>query len=331
MPHSMKTVRVVDRHRPHGLRDGRAPRQGGRRRHRVEPHAREGGAARGTARRSRDSVAELAACDIVFVMVSTWDDVQRSRSRARRACCPADKAPKLVVECSSISLEGRRSCARCSRERGVELLAAPVSGNAKVIKAGRLSFVCSGPQRAFDAALPYLKMIAPSASYVGEGELARIVKICHNVLPRRRDAVARRDHGARAEGRRAAARVPRFHEPERDGLDVLALQDAGVRQPRLQGDVHAAAAAQGPRPRPRRRPALRRADAARLDHPRPRADDDRPRHDRARISRKLLVLQARGVGYRARAGERCRSSDGLSGRQQARQDMDASMEITRGS
>jgi 3-hydroxyisobutyrate dehydrogenase-like beta-hydroxyacid dehydrogenase len=25
-------------------------------------------------------------------------------------------------------------------------------------------------------------MIAPAASYVGEGELARIVKICHNVF-----------------------------------------------------------------------------------------------------------------------------------------------------
>ena len=62
------------------------------------------------------------------------------------------------------------------------MLAAPVSGNAKVIKAGRLSFVCSGPKAAFDLALPYMKLIAPSASYVGEGELARIVKICHNVF-----------------------------------------------------------------------------------------------------------------------------------------------------
>jgi 3-hydroxyisobutyrate dehydrogenase-like beta-hydroxyacid dehydrogenase len=42
--------------------------------------------------------------------------------------------------------------------------------------------VCSGPKAAFDAALPALKLIAPAASYVGEGELARIVKICHNVF-----------------------------------------------------------------------------------------------------------------------------------------------------
>jgi 3-hydroxyisobutyrate dehydrogenase-like beta-hydroxyacid dehydrogenase len=67
-------------------------------------------------------------------------------------------------------------------QRGIDYLAAPVSGNAEVIKAGKLSFVCSGPKASFDAALPCLKMIAPAASYVGEGELARIVKICHNVF-----------------------------------------------------------------------------------------------------------------------------------------------------
>ena len=88
----------------------------------------------------------------------------------------------MVIECSSISLEGSAELRKLLAARGIEYLAAPVSGNAKVIKAGRLSFVCSGPKRAFDEALPYLKMIAPAASYVGEGELARIVKICHNVF-----------------------------------------------------------------------------------------------------------------------------------------------------
>jgi 3-hydroxyisobutyrate dehydrogenase-like beta-hydroxyacid dehydrogenase len=126
-------------------------------------------------------VADLAACDIVFVMVSTWDDVKEVVAGPGGLLSGA-KAPKLVVECSSISLEGSAELRALLAARGVELLAAPVSGNAKVIKAGRLSFVCSGPKRAFDRALPYLKMIAPSASYVGEGELARIVKICHNVF-----------------------------------------------------------------------------------------------------------------------------------------------------
>jgi 3-hydroxyisobutyrate dehydrogenase len=128
-----------------------------------------------------DRVADLAACEIVFVMVSTWDDVKAVVGGAQ-GLLSGPRAPRMVVECSSISLDGSAELRALLAARGVEMLAAPVSGNAKVIKAGRLSFVCSGPRAAFDAALPALRLIAPAASYVGEGELARIVKICHNVF-----------------------------------------------------------------------------------------------------------------------------------------------------
>jgi len=128
-----------------------------------------------------DNLVDLAGCDIVFCMVSTWDDVKEVVGGAK-GLLSGSRAPALLVECSSISLEGSAELREMLSARGVELLAAPVSGNAKVIKAKRLSFVCSGPRPAFDRALPYLKMIGPAASYVGEAELARIVKICHNVL-----------------------------------------------------------------------------------------------------------------------------------------------------
>ena len=125
-----------------------------------------------------DRVAELAARDIVFCMVSAWKDVKQVMGELL-----AGKAqPRMVIECSSISLEGSAELRQMLAARGIDYLAAPVSGNAKVIKAGKLSFVCSGPRKSFDEALPLLKMIAPAASYVGEGELARIVKICHNVF-----------------------------------------------------------------------------------------------------------------------------------------------------
>ncbi|MBM3354055.1 MAG: NAD(P)-dependent oxidoreductase [Betaproteobacteria bacterium] len=130
-----------------------------------------------------DRVEELAARDIVFCMVSTWEDVREVLYRLlEKSAQSSRRLPKMVVECSSISLEGSAELRATLEKRGIAYLAAPVSGNAKVIKAGKLSFVCSGPRKSFDEALPYLKMIAPSASWVGEGELARIVKICHNVF-----------------------------------------------------------------------------------------------------------------------------------------------------
>jgi len=128
--------------------------------------------------RVADRLAELAARDVVFCMVSTWEDVKH----VMHELLAGKQKPRLVIECSSISLEGSAELRAMLAQRGIDYLAAPVSGNAKVIKAGKLSFVCSGPRQSFDEALPLLKMIAPAASYVGEGELARIVKICHNVF-----------------------------------------------------------------------------------------------------------------------------------------------------
>jgi 3-hydroxyisobutyrate dehydrogenase len=58
-----------------------------------------------------------------------------------------------------------------------------VSGNAKVIKAGRLSAVVSGPEAACKSVIPIIEVFAPQGvSYVGDGELARVCKIAHNVM-----------------------------------------------------------------------------------------------------------------------------------------------------
>jgi 3-hydroxyisobutyrate dehydrogenase-like beta-hydroxyacid dehydrogenase len=125
-----------------------------------------------------DTLPELAARDIVFCMVSTWEDVKEVMQKL----LSGSKQPKMVIECSSISLEGSAELRKMLQVKGIQYLAAPVSGNAKVIKAGKLTFVVSGPQPAYTAARPYLDMMGVGSSYVGEGELSRIVKICHNVM-----------------------------------------------------------------------------------------------------------------------------------------------------
>ena len=124
-----------------------------------------------------NQLEELSTKDILFVMVSTYDDVKEVLGKAL-----AKGKPKMVVECSSISLEGSAELRKDLAAKGIEYLAAPVSGNAKVIKAGKLTFVVSGPQAAYETARPYLDMMGEGSSYVGEGELARIAKICHNVM-----------------------------------------------------------------------------------------------------------------------------------------------------
>jgi 3-hydroxyisobutyrate dehydrogenase-like beta-hydroxyacid dehydrogenase len=76
------------------------------------------------------------------------------------------------------SVAMRAACA----ERGVDFLAAPVSGNAKVVKAGKLTLVVSGPEETWLKVAPLLDHLGEGATYVGDGDLARLAKICHNVM-----------------------------------------------------------------------------------------------------------------------------------------------------
>ena len=128
-----------------------------------------------------DTPAALADRDIVFTMVSSADDLY-SVVCGEHGVLSGTAAPKLLVDCSSVSEDGSQRVRAALQERGCEMLSAPVSGNAKVIKAGRLTIVASGPASAFTLAEPYLDIIGEGVTYVGEGELARMVKICHNVL-----------------------------------------------------------------------------------------------------------------------------------------------------
>ena len=147
-----------------------------RTRAKAEPLAKDGA-------KIADSLPQLAGCDIVFCMVSTWGDVKEVLASPKGLLSGAkDAAPRMLVECSSISLEGSSELRKILAGYGVELLSAPVSGNAKVIRAGKLTFVVSGPKAAYETAAPYLDLMGQGSSYVGEGELSRIVKICHNVM-----------------------------------------------------------------------------------------------------------------------------------------------------
>ena len=129
-----------------------------------------------------DMPADLAGMDVVFTMVSAGKDVDQVLFGANGVCTGAT-APKIVVDCSSISVEESAELRAKLTAKGSQFVTCPVSGNAKVIKAGKLSAVASGPKAAFDVVKPMIDVFAPrGTSYVGEGELSRICKIAHNVM-----------------------------------------------------------------------------------------------------------------------------------------------------
>ncbi len=126
---------------------------------------------------------DLADVDVLFSIVSTGKDLEEVLFGANGAVTGRNGKPGVVVDCSTIGVEESAAIRRRLSEHGVAFVCAPVSGNAKVIKAGRLSAVVSGPEAACKAAMPLIEAFAPQGvSYVGEGELARICKIAHNVM-----------------------------------------------------------------------------------------------------------------------------------------------------
>jgi 3-hydroxyisobutyrate dehydrogenase len=129
-----------------------------------------------------DSPVELADRDVVFVMVSASADLGTVTTGENGVLTTARAAPGLIIDSSTVSAEASAVARAAAAERDADFLAAPVSGNPKVVRSGGLTLAVSGPRQAFDAARPLLDLLGRGVTYVGEGEVARLVKIAHNVF-----------------------------------------------------------------------------------------------------------------------------------------------------
>ncbi|HWL77753.1 NAD(P)-dependent oxidoreductase [Microbacterium sp.] len=129
-----------------------------------------------------DRPVDLAGRDVVFVMVSASKDLEEVMLGDDGLLTDPERAPKAIGDASTVSMEASAKIRAAAEERGVGFVATPVSGNPKVIAAGKLTVAASGPRDAFELILPLLETWGRGVTYVGEGEAARIVKIAHNVF-----------------------------------------------------------------------------------------------------------------------------------------------------
>jgi 3-hydroxyisobutyrate dehydrogenase len=124
---------------------------------------------------------DLAHCDIVFTMVAEGKHL-KDVTLGPNGVLTGNRRPRILVDCSTVDEEASSEVRAHAARNGTAMIASPVSGNGKVAKAGKLTLIASGPKDAYDAASPYLERLGQGVTYVGEGELARMVKICHNVF-----------------------------------------------------------------------------------------------------------------------------------------------------
>ncbi len=146
-----------------------------RTRSKAEPLARRGG-------KLVESPRELADRDIVFSMVAGDDDFRAVTTGEEGVLVQEGAAPQILIDSTTISAGVSAEVRSAAEAVGTRLLAAPVSGNPNVVRAGKLTLVVSGPVEAWEVAQPYLQVLGAGATYVGEGDAARLAKICHNLM-----------------------------------------------------------------------------------------------------------------------------------------------------
>ena len=125
--------------------------------------------------------SQLGDRDCVFTMVSAGYDLEQVLF-GDGGLLQGDAVPPVIVDSSTVDLDHAAVLRERAAGQGVALLAAPVSGNAKVVKAGALTMGVSGDAEAFAAVRIFLETIARSVTYVGADEAARLVKLCHNLF-----------------------------------------------------------------------------------------------------------------------------------------------------
>ena len=128
-----------------------------------------------------DSPADLADRDLVVTMVSS-SAVFEEVTTGTNGLFSKGSGPAVLVDSSTISAEASQRVAAEAAKYDTPLLAAPVSGNPNVVKAGKLTVVVSGDEAAFEKSRAVLECFGKKVTYVGSGDEARLVKICHNVL-----------------------------------------------------------------------------------------------------------------------------------------------------
>lgn len=127
---------------------------------------------------SSREVAEQA--DVIFTMVNDSAALEAVVS-GPDGVLGGVRDGTLVVDMSTVSPDVSREMAVRVRERGGDMVDAPVSGSVATLEQGKLAIMVGGSRRTLDALEPILKDIAPSITHIGDNGQALAMKIAINV------------------------------------------------------------------------------------------------------------------------------------------------------
>jgi 3-hydroxyisobutyrate dehydrogenase-like beta-hydroxyacid dehydrogenase len=124
--------------------------------------------------------AVCAAADVTFAMVANsaaLDGVSDGPDGMVAGLGPG----KFLIDISTVSPAVSRALAAKVREKGADMLDAPVSGSVVTLEAGKLSVMVGGRPETFERLKPLLMDIGPKVTHVGENGQALVMKIATNL------------------------------------------------------------------------------------------------------------------------------------------------------
>jgi 3-hydroxyisobutyrate dehydrogenase-like beta-hydroxyacid dehydrogenase len=124
--------------------------------------------------------AVCAAADVTFSMV-TNEKALGAVAEGPDGILSAMTAGKSWIDMSTVSPGYSRALAAKVREKGADMIDAPVSGSVITLQEGKLSVMVGGRRETFDRLKPVLDDIGPKVTYVGDNGLALSMKIATNL------------------------------------------------------------------------------------------------------------------------------------------------------
>jgi 3-hydroxyisobutyrate dehydrogenase-like beta-hydroxyacid dehydrogenase len=124
--------------------------------------------------------AVCAAADVTFSMV-TNEKALGAVTEGPDGILGAITAGKSLIDMSTVSPGYSRTLATKVREKGADMIDAPVSGSVITLQEGKLSVMVGGRRETFERLKPILDDIGPKVTYVGDNGLALSMKIATNL------------------------------------------------------------------------------------------------------------------------------------------------------
>lgn len=128
-----------------------------------------------------DSPREVAAASDVFFAMVTNSAALDAISQGPSGLLAGLSAGKVFIDMSTVSPAVSRALAAKIREKGGDMVDAPVSGSVITLQEGKLSVMVGGRRETFDRIKPILENIGPKVTYVGDNGLAVAMKIATNL------------------------------------------------------------------------------------------------------------------------------------------------------